>query len=118
MDPRELKNVTSKEELVDFGIYYLDIVECPLDPNHKLRRHRLPYHLIKCKKSFPDKIQCPYGHYYYLDKHEIANHLQVCSHKPKTTQIEEMQTHLVPTKNNILYNYDVNKHEIEEPYWD
>lgn len=109
-------------EIVDFSIYYLDMVQCPLNPNHRLRRHRLPYHLVKCKKSFPNKVQCPFGHYYYLEKHEMANHLLTCPHKPRFAQAEEMQPHKVQaqqTKNeNIVYNYDVENYQIDEPYWD
>jgi len=109
-------------EIVDFGIYYLDIVPCPLDPNHKLRRHRLPYHILKCRKNFPDKVQCPYGHYYYLEKQEMANHLQTCPHKPRTAQAEEMQPYNVQAQQarneNIKYNYDVDNYTIDEPYWD
>lgn len=112
----------SKNESIDFGIYYLDMVECPLDPNHKLRRHRLPFHIMKCRKNYPDKVQCPYGHYYYLNKEEMGNHLKICTHKPKMPQAEEMQLHMVDVqysrKANVQYNYDVNNYEIDEPYWD
>lgn len=118
---QELNNST-KQELVDFGIHYLDIVVCPLDFNHKLRRHRLPYHLLKCKKNYPDKIQCPYGHYYYCDKHEMANHLITCPHKPKMVLAEEMHPNIIQaqhTKNdNLIHNYDVDNYAIDEPYWD
>lgn len=69
---KEGSNEPSNLEIIDFGIDYMDMVQCPLNPNHKLRRHNLPYHLVKCKKMFPDKIRCPYGHYYYLEKHEMA----------------------------------------------
>lgn len=111
---------SSKKEIIDFSIYYLDIVECPLNPHHKLRRHRLPYHLVKCKKNYPDKIPCPYGHYYYSEKHEMANHLLTCLHKPKTVQLEDPQVLQVQhvRDENIKYNYDVDNYEIDEPYWD
>lgn len=111
----------SKMESIDFGIYYMDVVQCPLDPNHKLRRHRLPYHILKCKKNFPDKVKCPYGHYYYSNKEEMAEHLQICSHKPRMPQAEEMQ-HMLKVQYsrdaNINYNYDVDNYKIDEPYWD
>lgn len=119
---QEVKNNSSKQELVDFGIYYLDIVVCPLDSNHKLRRHRLPYHLVKCKKNYPDKIQCPYGHYYYCDKHEMANHLLTCPHKPKMVLAEEIHPEIIQAQHarndNLIHNYDVDNYEIDEPYWD
>ncbi|KAF0749269.1 Uncharacterized protein FWK35_00017086 [Aphis craccivora] len=119
---KEISNEQSNQEIIDFGIYYLDMVQCPLNPNHKLRRHRLPYHLLKCKKMFPNKIQCPYGHYYYLEKHEMANHLQTCPYKPRSVQAEEMQPYVVQAQRarneNIVYNYDVDNFEIDEPYWD
>jgi len=115
-------NDPSTCEIVDFGIYYLDMVQCPLNPNHQLRRHRLPYHILKCRKNYPDKVQCPYGHYYYLEKQEMANHLQTCPHKPRTAQAEEMQPYKVQAQQarneNIKYNYDVDNYTIDEPYWD
>lgn len=113
---------SSKHDMVDLGIYYLDMVECPLNSLHLLRRHRLPYHLLKCKKNYPDKVQCPYGHYFYLDKHEMANHLQVCPNKPRIAQAEEMQPHSIQAQEarnqNIIKNYDIDNYEIDEPYWD
>ncbi|VVC43382.1 TRM13/UPF0224 family, U11-48K-like CHHC zinc finger domain,Zinc finger C2H2-type [Cinara cedri] len=115
MATQEVDNILAKEELVDFSIYYLDLVECPLDPNHKLRRHRLPNHLMKCKKSFPNKIKCPYGHYFYTEKDEMANHLQICSYKPKISRVEVKP---IQKSKNINYNYDVDNYECQEPYWD
>lgn len=113
---------SQKPEVIDFGIHYLDLVECPLNSNHKLRRHRLPYHLLKCKKDFPNKKQCPYGHYYYFDEHEMANHLQTCPHRPKVVQAEEMQPHILQAQHNrnknLSHNYDVDNYNIDEPYWD
>lgn len=119
---KEISNEQSNQEVNEFGIYYLDMVQCPLNPHHKLRRHKLPYHLLKCKKMYPDKIKCPYGHYYYLEKHEMANHLQTCPYKPRSVQAEEMQPYIVQAQRarnkNISYNYDVDNFEIGEPYWD
>lgn len=80
---KEGNNEPSNHEIIDFGINYMDMGQCPLDPNHKLQRYHLPYHLVKCKKMFPNKIQCPNGHYYYLEKHEMVKHLQICLHKPR-----------------------------------
>jgi len=104
-----------EEEHLDLNIYYLNMVQCPLNPAHKLRRHRLPTHLVKCKKNFPDKVKCPYGHYYYLDKDKMAKHLQTCSYKPREAQFRETQHN---RNANIVYNYDVENFEIDEPYWD
>lgn len=119
--PHNYSSDASKIEPMDFGIYYMDLIQCPLNPNHKLRRHRLPYHILKCKKHFPDKVQCPYGHYYYSNKEEMAHHLQICSHKPRMPQAEEMQPHVIEVqysrKANINHNYDVNNYEIDEPFW-
>lgn len=121
-DIQELNNRSVKRESLDLSIFYLDIVECPLNPCHKLRRHRLGFHLMKCKKSFPDKIECPYDHYYYLDKHDMANHLQICPHKPKAPQAKESRTQVIESWNarslNLSYNYDVNNFQTLEPSWD
>lgn len=120
--PNELGSDSSRKELVDFGIYYLDMVECPLNPDHKLRRHRLPYHLVKCRKNFPSKVQCPYGHYFFLEQHEMAHHLQICDHKSRTAEAEQTQPHKTNLEHirntNKTYNYDVENYQIGEPYWD
>lgn len=112
---------SKQEEVVDFGIYYLDIVKCPLDPHHKLRRNRLPYHIAKCKKNFPDKECCPFNNTHYFDKCDMIKHLSTCPQKPKLI-LSSMQSDLLQaerTRNeNIVYNYDVNNHVTEEPYWD
>lgn len=122
MASQECNSDSPKKELVDLGIYYLDLVECPLNPHHKLRRHRLPYHVVKCKNNYPDKVSCPYNHYYYLNKEEMANHLLTCPHKPNTIQSENMQPHMIKARRikneNIVYNYDIDNYEIDEPYWD
>lgn len=113
---------SSKQEAMDLSIYYLDMVMCPLNPTHQLRRHKLSQHLLKCRKSYPDKIQCPYGHFYYTDKDKMANHLQTCTFKPSISYTEEMQPHVQEARNarekNIKYNYDVDNYTIDEPYWD
>lgn len=111
-----------EEPHVDLGIYYLDVVQCPLNPNHNLRRHRLPYHLNKCKKNFPDKVACPYGHYFYSNKEEMTSHLKVCPHKPACAQAEDMQPHITEAQlarsKYIKHNYDINNYKTDEPYWD
>lgn len=118
---QESNSVSGNQEIVDLGNYYLDLVQCPLDPNHTLRRHRLPYHLFKCKKNFPNKVKCPYGHFYYADEHEMAHHLKICTHKPQVLT-EEIHANLLQSKQarnkNIKYNYDIENYKIDEPYWD
>lgn len=112
----------NKKEIVDFGIYYQDLVECPLNPEHKLRRHKLPYHVEKCRKNFPDKVACPFDNSYYLDECDMAKHLISCPHKPKSILSSMKQPDLLRAEHarntNIIYNYDVNNHIIDEPYWD
>ncbi|XP_050539383.1 gametocyte-specific factor 1-like [Daktulosphaira vitifoliae] len=115
-------NLDSSRETVDLSIYYLDLIECPLDPVHKVRRHRLPNHLLKCRKNFPTKQKCPFGHFFYLEQNEMANHLQNCPYKPRIVQAEEMQPQNMENEynreQNIKYNYDVNNFTTEEPMWD
>ena len=40
-----------------------DLVVCPYDPAHMIRRTRMAYHLIKCKEQHPgvDLAVCPYN---------------------------------------------------------
>lgn len=118
---QEPNNNTAKQDIVDLGIYYLDLLVCPLDFIHKVRRHRMPYHLLKCKKNFPDKILCPHGHFYYCDKHEMAKHVEICPFKPKMVQESQIQgvTQVQQAGPNCLtHNYDVDNYKTDEPYWD
>lgn len=120
---QELNFNSSNRELVDFGVYYLDIVQCPLNPNHKMRRQKLPYHMLICEKNFPEKTQCPFGHYYYAHNHEMANHLKICPHKPRIQAVEMQQHDIVQAqrernKNILVNNYDDNNFKLDEPYWD
>lgn len=108
-------NLSSKEDHVDLGKHYLDIVLCPFDSNHKLRRHRMPYHLLKCKKNFPDKIQCPHNHLFYCDKNEMAKHVETCPFN--ILQTNETQTRQ-DRACSLTHNYDLDNYKINEPYWD
>ena len=40
-----------------------DLVVCPYDPAHMIRRTRMAYHLIKCKEQHPgvELAVCPYN---------------------------------------------------------
>ncbi|XP_050432678.1 gametocyte-specific factor 1 homolog [Adelges cooleyi] len=111
-----------QQEVVDLDIHYLDMVECPLDPEHRLRRHRLSSHILKCRKNFPSKQRCPYGNYHYIEKQDMTKHLLVCPDKPQYIQAEAMQPHAIEATfkrtRNIQYNYDVDNHVPDEPYWD
>lgn len=104
----------SHREVVDLSVYYLDMVQCPLNPTHQLRRHKLLHHLVKCRKSYPEKIQSHDG--------QITNNLQTCSSKPKISNAGEMPPKILEVQNamkkNINYNYDIDNFTIEEPFWD
>lgn len=66
---------THKKEILDFGIYYFDVMEYP---NHKLRRHKI--------LKFFDKEACPLDNSYYLNKCDMVKHLNTCTNKLKSNK--------------------------------
>ncbi|KAL0273987.1 UNVERIFIED_CONTAM: hypothetical protein PYX00_006533 [Menopon gallinae] len=60
-----------------------DFVCCPFEKSHVIRRHRLPYHLQKCKKNHPDvKLDaCSYNFSHLISKTDLVEHLESCPSK-------------------------------------
>lgn len=58
------------------------LLQCPFDPNHKIRSCRFPYHLIKCRRNHPKLAKelktCPYNARHLLRKDELGDHLKTC----------------------------------------
>ncbi|KAL4083421.1 hypothetical protein QTP88_028737 [Uroleucon formosanum] len=53
---QELSNAYPSTRVnVDLSNYGFDMVQCPLNPEHKIQRHKLANHLSRCKNY----IQCP-----------------------------------------------------------
>ncbi|XP_059499668.1 gametocyte-specific factor 1-like, partial [Stegostoma tigrinum] len=62
-----------------------DLLQCPYDKNHHIRACRFPYHLVKCRKNFPDKARnlesCPFNARHRIPKAEMKHHITICADK-------------------------------------
>ncbi|XP_048449627.1 gametocyte-specific factor 1, partial [Rhincodon typus] len=62
-----------------------DLLQCPYDKNHQIRACRFPYHLVKCRKNFPDKARnlesCPFNARHRIPKAEMKHHITICADK-------------------------------------
>ncbi|XP_060677051.1 gametocyte-specific factor 1-like isoform X1 [Hemiscyllium ocellatum] len=62
-----------------------DLLQCPYDQSHRIRACRFPYHLVKCRKNFPDKARnlesCPFNARHRIPKAEMKHHITVCVDK-------------------------------------
>lgn len=70
-------------------------VTCPYFPEHKLRRSRLVYHLLKCQKnpSAPKLVACPYNYSHRVSLEERLNHLITCEDRPTKFSDREMPSY-------------------------
>jgi len=66
-----------------------DLVVCPYDPAHMIRRTRMAYHLIKCKEQHPgvNLAICPYNATHQFPVEHEKMHLDSC----KDRVIEEVR---------------------------
>ncbi|KAG4073672.1 hypothetical protein HA402_000896 [Bradysia odoriphaga] len=57
-----------------------ELMECPFNSSHRIIRHRMPNHLVKCKKSYigPPLESCPYNAMHMVPKDKMAPHLMDC----------------------------------------
>jgi len=57
-----------------------NLIECPYNRAHQIRPERMQYHLIKCRKQFPEKalVICPFNATHHMSKHEERNHMLNC----------------------------------------
>ncbi|RWS08657.1 gametocyte-specific factor 1-like isoform X3 [Dinothrombium tinctorium] len=60
-----------------------EYVTCPYNPAHRLRRNRMPYHLVKCAQNNPQKLHsfmtCPYNASHRVPKQQFDDHLATCA---------------------------------------
>nr|XP_033792113.1 gametocyte-specific factor 1-like [Geotrypetes seraphini] len=70
------------------------LVQCPYDKNHQIRPSRLPYHLVKCKESNPQKAKmlatCPYNARHRVPKQELKLHISTCTDRSDPVLFEEI----------------------------
>uniref|UniRef100_A0A2Y9D105 CHHC U11-48K-type domain-containing protein n=1 Tax=Anopheles arabiensis TaxID=7173 RepID=A0A2Y9D105_ANOAR len=58
-----------------------EMLICPYNESHVIVRHRMPYHLAKCKKHHDanQSLQtCPFNAMHVMPKENIRTHIQSC----------------------------------------
>lgn len=57
-----------------------ELMECPFNAQHRIIRHRMPIHIVKCKKSYngPPLETCPFNAMHMLPKANMSAHLMNC----------------------------------------
>merc|ERR1712183_351617 len=57
-----------------------ETITCPYNPFHQILPHRIQYHLIKCKKNYPDVdlAVCPYNATHLMQKEDTMGHIEYC----------------------------------------
>ncbi|XP_051496439.1 gametocyte-specific factor 1 isoform X4 [Apus apus] len=59
------------------------LMQCPYNKHHQIRASRFPYHLVKCKKNYPDIAKelatCPFNARHLVPRADLSNHLTKCN---------------------------------------
>ncbi|XP_015191188.1 PREDICTED: tRNA:m(4)X modification enzyme TRM13 homolog [Polistes dominula] len=60
--------------------YYIEVVTCPYNENHRIAKSRIQKHIVKCEKNYPSdyKVICPFNASHRLFKYEINKHIAIC----------------------------------------
>ncbi|NXA43101.1 GTSF1 factor, partial [Eudromia elegans] len=61
------------------------LVQCPYDKHHRIRARRFPYHLVKCRKSYPQVAKqlstCPFNARHLVPQADLRDHISNCNDK-------------------------------------
>lgn len=79
-----------------------NLVTCPYNKFHQIRRCRIVYHLLKCEKNYPDinLIVCPYNATHRIREAEEKSHLVNCPDR----RIVDVQRYDEPHRHGYLIN--------------
>ncbi|ESO94331.1 hypothetical protein LOTGIDRAFT_118829 [Lottia gigantea] len=55
-------------------------IECPYDKAHMVRKKRMQYHLIKCRRNHVTKdfVTCPFNATHEMPRPELRHHMLTC----------------------------------------
>ncbi|NXY89861.1 GTSF1 factor, partial [Alcedo cyanopectus] len=66
------------------------LLQCPYNKHHHIRACRFPYHLVKCKRSYPQLAKklatCPFNAKHLVLQAELSDHIMKCNNKQLTKQ--------------------------------
>ncbi|NXH17251.1 GTSF1 factor, partial [Bucco capensis] len=58
------------------------ILQCPFDKHHQIKASRFPYHLVKCRKAYPELAKqlatCPFNARHLVPHAALSQHLLEC----------------------------------------
>ncbi|NXG37721.1 GTSF1 factor, partial [Dromaius novaehollandiae] len=61
------------------------LVQCPYNKHHQIRARRFPYHLVKCRKSYPrvakELTTCPFNARHLVPQADLRDHISNCHDK-------------------------------------
>ncbi|XP_015591120.1 uncharacterized protein LOC107265803 [Cephus cinctus] len=98
----------------------IQLETCPYDPSHRIRRYKMPMHLVKCEKNHraSGKVRCPYNAVHIVDPVEYQAHLSTClDYAIELTKVYKVDT---PQQLNVIPIEDVVNKDIvpTEEDWD
>ncbi|XP_069765666.1 nck-associated protein 1-like isoform X2 [Narcine bancroftii] len=78
------------------------LLVCPYNQSHRIRASRFPYHLVKCRKNFPNKAQnlesCPFNARHRIPKAEMKHHITHCVDQKVIEDEFVINTHRRPSE--------------------
>ncbi|XP_055643255.1 gametocyte-specific factor 1 homolog [Toxorhynchites rutilus septentrionalis] len=62
------------------GSGYDDVIECPYEKSHQIRKSRMQTHITKCKKNHKDLnyMKCPFNEIHFVPKKDLEVHKREC----------------------------------------
>ncbi|KAM9656226.1 gametocyte-specific factor 1-like isoform 4-T4 [Morphnus guianensis] len=61
------------------------LIQCPYNKHHRIRACRFPYHLVKCRKSYPEVAKelatCPFNARHLVPQADLSDHIMKCDDK-------------------------------------
>ncbi|XP_009870335.1 PREDICTED: gametocyte-specific factor 1, partial [Apaloderma vittatum] len=61
------------------------LIQCPYNKHHQIRACRFPYHLVKCRKSYPEVAKklatCPFNARHLVPQADLSDHITKCNDK-------------------------------------
>lgn len=83
------------------------IVQCPFNKEHLVIRHRMPYHIVKCKKNYkgPPLETCAYNAMHMLPIEQMPKHLDECKEYHQFMNQTYLKQNPLP-ENSLAYEDD------------